>query len=227
MNNLQQPKVESKKQWTSSFADSTAPLIAGLAGGSVSTALLHPLDLIKVRLQANEDVPTSTWFGRQTRRRGLMSMLSSIVRHEGPLSLYNGLSPGLVASAVSWGGYFFFYEKFKSQLSKRRQERVGPIQQFFASCAASTVMIAVTNPLWLIKTRMQLQIRLHGDRCPTNQAYYTGIVNAFQTIIKEEGPAALYKVRKKIWKFSYYNSLNTVSHKYSGLLHVLLSLWLI
>jgi solute carrier family 25 folate transporter 32 len=148
MNNLQQPKVESKKQWTSSFADSTAPLIAGLAGISISTALLHPLDLIKVRLQANEDVPTSTWFGRQTRRRGLMSMLSSFFCHEGPspLSLYNGLSPGLVASAISWSGYFLFYEKFKSQLSKRRQERVGPIQQFFASCAASTVMIAVTNP---------------------------------------------------------------------------------
>jgi solute carrier family 25 folate transporter 32 len=196
MNKLQQAKVDSKQKWSS---HSTAPLIAGLAGGSVSTALLHPLDLIKVRLQANEDVPTSTWFGRQTRRRGLMSMLASIVRHEGPLSLYNGLSPGLVASAVSWGGYFFFYEKFKSQLSKRRrQERVGPIQQFFASCAASTVMIAVTNPLWLIKTRMQLQIQLHGDQCPTNQAYYTGIVNAFQTIIKEEGPAALYKVRKNI-----------------------------
>jgi hypothetical protein len=45
---------------------------------------------------------------------------------------------------------------------------------------------------------MQLQIQLHGDQCPTNQAYYTGIVNAFQTIIKEEGPAALYKVRKNI-----------------------------
>ncbi len=55
-------------------------------------------------------------------------------------------------------------------------------------------MIAVTNPLWLIKTRMQPQIRLHGNRCPTNQAYYTSIVNEFQTIIKAEGPAALYKV---------------------------------
>lgn len=196
--NQQQQKIDSNQQWSSlSFAKSAAPLIAGLAGGSVSTALLHPLDLIKVRLQANEDVPSSSWFSRQKRRRGLVSMMNSIVRHEGFFSLYNGLSPGLVASAVSWGGYFFFYEKFKSLILKRQQqERVGPVQQFFASCAASTVMIAFTNPLWLIKTRMQLQIRLNSDTCTTNQPHYTGIINAFQTIIKEEGPAALYKVRK-------------------------------
>jgi len=205
----------------SSFVMSAAPLIAGIAGGSVSTILLHPLDLVKVRLQVNEEA--LAWFGPKQqlsnaiRRRGLVSTMKGIIRYEGIVSLYNGLSPGLLASSISWGGYFFFYETFKNQLlelQKPNTERLGAFQTFSASCAASTVMIALTNPLWLVKTRMQLQvvrIKPSSTQLPSvpplpttnatlseksflqHQRQYTGIVNAFQTIIKEEGLTALYK----------------------------------
>ena len=38
-----------------STAAAVAPLVAGVAGGSVSTALLFPLDLVKIRMQVNEE----------------------------------------------------------------------------------------------------------------------------------------------------------------------------
>ncbi|KAL0560389.1 hypothetical protein IC582_000793 [Cucumis melo] len=44
-----------------------------------------------------------------------------------------------------------------------------------------------TNPVWLVKTRMQLQSPLHQAQP------YSGLYDAFRTILREEGFAALYK----------------------------------
>ena len=48
-------------------------------------------------------------------------------------------------------------------------------------------MVLLTNPVWLVKTRLQLQ-RNEGTRVP-----YKGILDAFTRIVKEEGWLALYR----------------------------------
>ena len=236
---------------SSSFASpprttaAVAPLVAGVAGGSVSTCLLFPLDLVKIRMQVNEESSSrmplpSKLKGSQNhhsqkslrqhghRRPTIASSLRNVVKYEGFLGLYQGLSPALVASAISWGGYFFLYEGMKKQvLAVRRKshyaqqqqqeqqqqssssdasangtnkvERLSATENFTAACLAGAAMVCVTNPIWLIKTRMQLQLRHFKDgtaqggdaKIPIRP--YRNMFDAASTIVREEGPMALYK----------------------------------
>ena len=216
-----------------------APLVAGVAGGSVSTALLFPLDLVKIRMQVNEESSNRIVLGKKDgtqnhrhrpqkslrqhghRRPTIASSLRNVVKYEGFLGLYQGLSPALVASAISWGGYFFLYEGMKKQvLAVRRKshyaqqqqqssdarstgthkvERLSATENFMAACLAGAAMVCVTNPIWLIKTRMQLQLRHFKDgtaqggdaKIPIRP--YRNMFDAASTIVREEGPMALYK----------------------------------
>lgn len=106
---------------------------------SVSFAVaLYPLDLIKVRMQVFD--------GAGSRYTSLASAFRSIVGQEGFAALYKvlsayftyrpgkipfeliiyiwilyqGMGPGLIASVLSWGGYFYFYEQSKVGLATGR-----------------------------------------------------------------------------------------------------------
>lgn len=49
-------------------------------------------------------------------------------------------------------------------------------------------MVCVTNPIWLVKTRLQLQVNGEGQ-----SKHYRGFFDAMKTIIREEGPLGLYR----------------------------------
>ena len=141
--------------------------VAGIAAGACSTTLLYPLDLVKVRFQADT---------RVERMPGVVQAASSVIRREGLRSLFNGLTPALLGSALSWGGFFYFYERFKPEQSNAINHAVASIQ-------SGACMVLLTNPVWLVKTRLQLQ----------KTRRYKGILDAFSRIIKEEGWLALYR----------------------------------
>jgi solute carrier family 25 folate transporter 32 len=90
--------------------------------------------------------------------------------------------------------------------------KLGPMEHFSASCLAGACMVALTNPLWLIKTRLQLQnSRLQSQLQTTTTTTaaaaaaanttrqlqvkppYRGAFHAAFVIIQEEGILALYK----------------------------------
>jgi hypothetical protein len=238
--------------------------IAGIAGGTVSTILLYPLDLIKVRMQVDES-PSRNIMQQQTmqstivakeeikRRRTICTTVKGVIRHEGYLGLYRGLSPAIIGSAASYGGFFFLYEDIKGRMVVRKQHqfmmdritttmslsnqnnnnnqnesssttnatfdevKLGPMEHFSASCLAGACMVALTNPLWLIKTRLQLQnsrlqsqltqttataatttttsaaVATTAQQMQTVKPPYRGAFHAAFVIIQEEGILALYK----------------------------------
>ena len=164
-----------------------APLIAGFSGGAISTITLYPLDLIKVRLQVNE----SSGLQRVSATRAFRVLL----KHEGMAGLYQGLTPAVIGSSISWGGYFFFYEKLKRQLAVTKQVSISELtsmDNFTLACASGACMVALTNPVWLIKTRMQLQLS-QTSKLMQVKVPYTGMVDAARTIVREEGIMSLYK----------------------------------
>lgn len=191
-------------RWSSSpqVSATTVPLIAGFAGGVVSTTLLLPLDIVKLRLQVSEA-------SKPLRRFRSFRILGGIVKYEGLRGLYQGWTPAVLGSAVSWGGYFYFYEGFKRRMVEYKlshrtnvaptdgEEAVKPTQvlnsvdNFVLACAAGAVMVALTNPIWLVKTRMQLQMRKASEQHKIKP--YNTMADAFATIVREEGVLALYK----------------------------------
>lgn len=64
--------------------------------------------------------------------------------------LYNGLSANLLGNSLSWGFYFLFYDLMKKEIGNR----FGSMSYFMAAIPAGMATVVLTNPIWLIKTRM-------------------------------------------------------------------------
>ncbi|KAJ1566689.1 hypothetical protein HK405_008824, partial [Cladochytrium tenue] len=145
--------------------------VAGFTAGAVSTALLHPLDLVKTRFQVDEANNRRGAFGI----RGTMASLRSTLRLDGVHGLYRGLSANLAGSTLSWGLYFWWYSLIKDAMLAHQQQRkigsgvsagdAGPStantrarlsagHHLAASALAGALTSVITNPIWLVKTRM-------------------------------------------------------------------------
>eukprot|EP00536_Pseudo-nitzschia_multiseries_P012406 jgi/Psemu1/260561/estExt_Genewise1Plus.C_4730012 len=176
------------------------PGVAGFSGGAVSTILLLPLDNIKVRLQVNEGGST----------KGSPTSVESVIKYEGVRGLYQGLVPAIVGSAVSWGGFFFVYETMKQQLRyfksvnapnnatddriEQKAVTLDSWENFVVGTASGAVMVFVTNPIWLIKLRLQLQMKRTSEHLHAkNVTRYDGFSDAFRKIFRSEGIVGLYK----------------------------------
>ena len=137
-------------------------LVGGTVAGAVSTITLYPLDLIKVRFQANASV------GRQL--PWIWSAARQIFRTEGWRGLYGGIGPSLVGATIANGGFFFIYEFAKDKMRRPRAGNTKEVQlssqhHLAASLWAGAVMVLLTNPIWLIKTRLQLQQQIGRASC--------------------------------------------------------------
>mmetsp|Transcript_52821 Transcript_52821/g.78918 ORF Transcript_52821/g.78918 Transcript_52821/m.78918 type:complete len:347 (-) Transcript_52821:154-1194(-) len=193
---------------TAKERNSIAPLVAGVAGGASSTIALYPLDLIKVRLAVNEgQVRSSSSTASSTKnpakRLSSWQVVRTVIRHEGALGLYAGLSPAVIGSAVSWGGYFFIYEDVRHRYAHWRydtiesnnyKEKLTALDNFGLACFSGAIMVGLTNPIWLIKTRMQLQMKTAASHVEgATKDPYKGVLHAARTIVREEGFLSLYK----------------------------------
>eukprot|EP00850_Spirogloea_muscicola_P005320 SM000024S07782 [mRNA] locus=s24:412842:416416:- [translate_table: standard] len=127
--------------------------LAGALSGLATVAVLHPLDVVRTRLQVHDGHS-----GHLPRYSGTWHALSSVARTEGLRGLYAGLYPAMLGSTVSWGLYFFLYNRAKQQLQHvTKKPELGPALHLLAAAEAGTLVCLLTNPVWLIKTRLQLQ----------------------------------------------------------------------
>jgi Mitochondrial carrier protein len=167
--------------------------------------------------------------GRQ--RLGSITVLRGILRYEGIGGLYQGLVPAVIGNAASWGGFFFIYETLKHRMRRYKSEKEGRLDQqeqqqqsqplsswenFQVATVSGMALVFMTNPIWLIKIRMQLQMKHASEQLMhettataaaaasatatktttqtgVNVTQYNGFIDAIRTIIKEEGFWALYK----------------------------------
>ncbi|XP_057862445.2 folate transporter 1, chloroplastic isoform X4 [Cryptomeria japonica] len=107
---------------------------------------------------------------------------------QGLRGLYSGFFPAVLGSSLSWGLYFFFYSRAKHRYQKDTGEQLGPGLHLASAAEAGTLVCLFTNPVWLVKTRLQLQVPGSAAHQP-----YSGFFDASRTIFRDEGWRALYK----------------------------------
>ncbi|KAF0047107.1 hypothetical protein F2P81_000740 [Scophthalmus maximus] len=141
-------------------------------GGTVGAILTCPLEVVKTRLQSSSitlyisEVQLSTVNGASVARvapPGPLHCLKLILEREGPRSLFRGLGPNLVGVAPSRAIYFAAYSTAKEKLNGVLEPDSTQVHMVSAAMAGFTAITA-TNPIWLIKTRLQLDARNRGER---------------------------------------------------------------
>lgn len=148
--------------------------------------MVCPLDVLKTRLQVQSKA--ATHYG------GISGGLAKIVRDEGFKGLYRGLSPTLFALLPNWAVYFSVYERLKisigSRVSPENSQSAGVHMAAAAGAGAATMLI--TNPIWVVKTRIQTQHM--GVKMGANGStkLYKGTIDALVRIAREEGIGGLY-----------------------------------
>ncbi|XP_023674291.1 solute carrier family 25 member 36-A-like [Paramormyrops kingsleyae] len=151
--------------------DTLVHLFAGGCGGTVGAILTCPLEVVKTRLQSSSitlyisEVQLGTVSGAGVARvsPGPLHCLKMILEKEGPRSLFRGLGPNLVGVAPSRAIYFAAYSGAKEKLNAIFQPESTLVHMMSAGLAGFTA-ITTTNPIWLIKTRLQLEARNRGER---------------------------------------------------------------
>uniref|UniRef100_A0A453ESL4 Uncharacterized protein n=1 Tax=Aegilops tauschii subsp. strangulata TaxID=200361 RepID=A0A453ESL4_AEGTS len=161
--------------------------VAGGSAGVISATVLCPLDVLKTRLQVY-GLPSNLSPGTAPPGRIILSGLQHILKTEGLPGLYRGLSPTIVALYPTWAVTFSVYNYVRGLLrSQDAKNGELSIQQniLAASCAGIATAVA-TNPLWVVKTRLQTQGMRPGV------VPYTSILSALRRIAAEEGLRGLY-----------------------------------
>ncbi|KAL9430663.1 hypothetical protein AB3S75_025955 [Citrus x aurantiifolia] len=157
---------------------------AGAAAGIIAATFVCPLDVIKTRLQVH-GVPKLT--NGTVKGSLIVGSLKQIFQKEGLRGMYRGLSPTVIALLPNWAVYFTMYEQLKSFLcgeDKNHHLSVGA--NVIAAAVAGAATTIATNPLWVVKTRLQTQ----GMRAGV--VPYRSTLSALSRIAQEEGIRGLY-----------------------------------
>jgi len=165
-------------------------LLSGGVAGTVASCLTNPLEVIKTQLQSS--ATSSANLGGLSSVAGKpIAVARQILKNDGVLGFFRGFKPTLVGIIPSRSAYFYAYETSKRYLGKSgfetlKEGYVGNsiLSGFAAGFAGNTL----TNPIWLVKTRMQLLADSSAG-----QRVYTSYRHCIKSIFEEEGIAGFYK----------------------------------
>lgn len=136
-------------------------LINGLAGagaGIVSQLITYPLQTVNTRQQ------TERKSKGDKNDPGTIEQMCQVVKQDGWGRLYAGLKPSLVGTATSQGVYYYLYQIFRDKAEATALERkrkglgdgtVGIFSSLVVAAISGCVNVLLTNPIWVVVTRMQ------------------------------------------------------------------------
>jgi len=145
----------------------------GSAGAACCT---HPLDLLKVHLQTQQDG-----------KIGIVKQTVQIVRGQGVLALYNGLSASLVRQLTYSTTRFAIYEVSKQQVAPNG-EAIPFTQRLAMAAVAGACGGFVGTPGDMVNVRMQNDIKLPVEQ----RRNYKHAIDGMARVAKEEGFRKLF-----------------------------------
>ncbi|XP_071428771.1 putative mitochondrial transporter UCP3 isoform X2 [Pithys albifrons albifrons] len=159
---------------------------AGMAG-CIADLCTFPLDTAKVRLQIQGEAKIPQAISSME-YRGVLGTLSTMVRTEGPCSLYRGLVAGLQRQMSFASIRIGLYDSVKQLYTTKGAENTGLAARLLAGCTTGAVAVACAQPTDVVKVRFQASgALLDGAR------RYSSTVDAYRTIAREEGVRGLWR----------------------------------
>ena len=171
--------------------------MAGVASGIVTC----PLDVIKTKLQAQGSFrnPALQQPGGMPASailyRGLIGTGRTIIRQDGLKGMYRGLGPMLLGYLPTWAVYMAVYDSSREWFIANRYGMVEGdkwLPRIYASVVAGACSTVVTNPIWVIKTRLMSQVSRSASDGARTPWHYNNTYDAFRKMYRSEGIAAFY-----------------------------------
>lgn len=174
------PRADKNTEFLKFFAINMAS--GGLAGAG-SLLIVYPLDYARTRLAS--DVGT----GKQ-QFSGLLDCLTKTVKSSGLKGLYNGIGVSIVGIIPYRGVYFGLFDTLSgyNPYQKDTNNALRAASKFF--CAQTSAICAgyASYPFDTVRRRLQMQ-----SEKPKDKWVYSGTMDCFTKIMKDEGTSALFK----------------------------------
>ncbi|OBZ91210.1 putative mitochondrial 2-oxodicarboxylate carrier [Choanephora cucurbitarum] len=171
--------------------------LAGAIAGTSETLIMYPLDVVKTRAQLSTGANT-----------GVIQTISTMIKQEGPASLYRGILPPIMVEAPKRATKFAANEQYTTLYKKLFGfEKVTQSLSILTGISAGITEAGLIVPFELIKVRMQ-------DKA--NLGKYNGTADTFRKVIASEGVLALFNGleatmwRHAVWNGSYFGLIFTV-----------------
>jgi solute carrier family 25 carnitine/acylcarnitine transporter 20/29 len=156
----------------------TAALCSGAVAGGVNALLVAPVELVRNRLQVQYDNQRASSI-----YRGSWHCVSHVVRSEGVLGLWKGLTTTVVRDSLGVAFYFLGYDFAKQRL--QGSQALGDSGALLAAGACGGLSFwAVALPFDTLKSLIQADGRA---------GKYTGLVASTRLLVREHGASHLFR----------------------------------
>lgn len=174
-----------------------------------AAAMTAPLDVLKTRLQSDfyqaqiraAREAQGQAIGRLNPARAALyhlndtlQILGSVYRTEGWRALFKGLGPNLVGVVPARAINFYVYGNGKRIISQYLNHgEEAPWVHLSAGVAAGVVTSTATNPIWMVKTRLQLDKNVAEKSGGAQLRQYRNSYDCVRQIMRNEGIRSLYR----------------------------------
>lgn len=188
----------------------------------MTATLTSPLDVLRTRLQSDfyrdphpprqphpQSQPTLARLitGPLQHVRETFQIIGSIHKVEGWRGFFRGLAPSIAGVVPATAIKFYVYgscKSFGTNVIGYREDAV--LLHAQAAIAAGLATATATNPIWLIKTRLQLDRSRSSTGIVTKR--YESTIDCVRKVVKQEGIRGLYRGLSA----SYLGTVETALH---------------
>ncbi|RDA93764.1 hypothetical protein CP533_0271 [Ophiocordyceps camponoti-saundersi (nom. inval.)] len=154
-------------------------VLTGASAGATESFVVVPFELVKIRLQDKASAG---------RYNGMIDCVVKTVRNEGPLALYQGLESTMWRHVLWNAGYFGCIFQVRQMMPAAESKQGRLFNDLVSGSVGGTVGTMLNTPMDVVKSRIQNTPRIAGTSPKYNWAWPSVL-----TVLREEGPAALYK----------------------------------
>ncbi|CAO3672716.1 unnamed protein product [Rhizopus stolonifer] len=144
--------VEKKRGALWQVVESAYSFTLGSIAGAIGATAVYPIDLVKTRMQNQRSKVVG-----QLLYKNSLDCFKKVLRNEGFTGLYRGLGPQLIGVAPEKAIKLTVNDFVRSHFTNKQNGKIEFWQEMIGGGAAGASQVVFTNPLEIVKIRLQIQ----------------------------------------------------------------------